>query len=258
MATADERRLIAGALWDARRDRATIAPPSARFAGFDLEDGYAVGAALYERRVHAGERRVGLKIGFTNTAVWETYGLREPICAAIYDGTVRYAGDARTEIAVDTTPFVAPAIEPEVVVGLVPDGVSWWALGFEIVHCHFPGWRMTPADALADSGLHGMLVVGGRIPLAPGSSALRTAFGIELHRNDALYERATSAAVLGGPLDVLERASAICARTGILAPPQPGEIVTTGSLTSAPRIEPGETWTVRADNDAPALRITVR
>ena len=47
-------------------------------------------------------------------------------------------------------------------------------------------------------------------------------------------------------------------RLQLLVETDTGEIVTTGSLTSAPRITPGETWTVHADNGAPPLRIAVR
>ncbi|GAC1583615.1 MAG: hypothetical protein NVS3B28_03350 [Candidatus Velthaea sp.] len=258
MATRDEQRTIADALWEARRDRAAIVPPSVRFAHFDLADAYAVGAELHARRTLAGERRAGLKIGFTNTAVWAALGLGEPICAAIYDRTVRHAVNGADEIVLEMRPFVAPALEPEIVLGLGPDGVQWWALGFEIVDCHYPDWRMKPADALADYGLHGELVVGTHVPLAPGGAALSTPFPIELLLNGASYETATTAAVLGGPLDALERATSICKRSGILAPPQPGEVVTTGSLTSAPRIAPGEAWTVRAQGHAPPLAIVVR
>lgn len=256
MASSAERLLIAAELWKARRDRTTIRPPSTRF-DFNLDDGYAVSANVYARRIEAGARRAGLKIGFTNTAVWASLGLGEPICAVVYDTSVRDA-DARTETVVDIAPFVAPKIEPEIVLGIASNGVAWWALGFEIVDCHYPAWTMTPADALADGGVHGALVIGARIPLATDAHALRSPFRIELERNDRSYEASTTSAVLGGPLQALERATAICANGGILISPQPGDVVTTGSLTSAPLVAVGETWTVRAERDAPPLRIRVR
>jgi 2-keto-4-pentenoate hydratase len=249
---------IADVLWDARRECTTVVPPSARFATFDLADGYAVGAQLQARRLDAGDRRAGLKVGFTNMAVWTKFGLAEPICAAVYDSTVRHVSAADREISVDTSRLVVPAIEPEIVLGIGEHGPDWWALGFEIVHCHYKDWHMTPADALADGGLHGALVIGRRIPFVRERHALGAPFEIELLRNGVHYEGATTDAVLGGPLHVLDRANEICARTPELAALQPGDVVTTGSLTSAPRIAPGERWTVRADNDAPPLEILVR
>lgn len=258
MATTQERTLIAAELWNARQNRSSIEPPSSRVIGFDLEDGYAVGAELYARRVALGERRAGLKIGFTNTSVWTTLGLAEPICAVVYDGSVRYASDVAGEIVVDTRPLVAPAIEPEIVVGIDNDGLSWWALGFEIVHCHYPDWKLKPADAIADCGLHAELIVGTKMALRSGAQALDSPFGIELFRNGVSYERGTTAAVLGGPLLALERAKEIVAREAALEPLRAGDVVTTGSITSAPRVTAGETWTVRADNGAPSLEIVFR
>jgi 2-oxo-3-hexenedioate decarboxylase len=38
--------------------------------------------------------------------------------------------------------------------------VRWIAAGFEVVHCHFQDWHFTLADATADFGLHGALVIG--------------------------------------------------------------------------------------------------
>ena len=258
MASTEERTIIAAALWEARRACTTIAPPSANVAHFDLDDGYAVGAELYARRVAEGERRAGVKIGFTNTAVWTALGLEEPICAPVYDSTLRYAVDSLGEIVIDTTRLVAPKIEPEIVVGIGPDGLLWWALGFEIVHCHYPEWKVTPAEALADSGLHGALIVGVPVPLSSGSQTLRSPFEVELYRDGVLYESGSTASVLGGPLIALDKAMEVCARENVLEPPRTGDVVTTGTITAAPRIAPGETWSVRSHNGAPPLEIVVR
>jgi 2-keto-4-pentenoate hydratase len=258
MATGQERKKFADELWKVRRRHGTLAPPSTRFAQFDLADGYAVGFVLSAQRMRSGDRRVGLKLGFTNTAVWEILGLAEPICAPVYDGSVRHTGDSQGDVFVDTRDFVAPAIEPEIVLGIGAGGVTWWALGLEIVHCHYPDWHMTPADALADGALHGALIVGVHVPLRPDSQTFRTPFAVELLRDGQLYEKSTTEAVLGGPLRALERAAAICAGVPEVAPPQAGELVTTGSLTSAPRILAGQSWTVRAEKDSPALTIIAR
>lgn len=177
-----------------------------------------------------------MKIGFTNTAVWDALGLADPICAPMYEGTVREVRDGVIDIAA----FVAPAIEPEVVVGIGEHGIAWWALGFEVVQCHYHDWQMTPADAIADYGLHAVLIVGERLLIADrGDPAAIPAFDVELLRNGDVYERGSTSAVLGGPLRALERAFAINREFGSDAPaPQPGEVVTTGSLTSAPRVLP--------------------
>ena len=72
----------------------------------------------------------------------------------------------------DLTSLVQPRIETEVVFCLrddlpatddartVLEHTAWVAAGFEIVQCHFEGWRFAAADCTAAFGLHGALVVG--------------------------------------------------------------------------------------------------
>lgn len=247
---------IAEALWTARASSGTTVPPSVRSdAPFTLADGYRVAAVLHARRLAAGERRVGVKIGFTNTSVWTSLGLADPICAPLYDDTVRYGAHE-----IDVAPFVEPLIEPEIVVGIAGDGVAWWALGFEIVQCHYPGWQLTPADAIADYGLHAVLVVGERRPVRDPRPAALPAFAVELLRDGEVAERGGTSAVLGSPGDALARAFTITGALPHLPPPQPGEIVTTGSMTAAPRIAAGQTWTLRVTKgaDVPPLSIVLR
>lgn len=253
MTTGHDTGAIAEALWTARRSSGTTVPPSERATFFTLEDGYEVAAVLHERRIAAGERRAGIKIGFTNTDVWTSLGLANPICAPLYDDSVR---EGAREI--DSSGLVAPRIEPEIVVGIAEDGIAWWALGFEIVQCHYPDWHLTPADAIADYGLHALLVVGERRPMRDSRPLAIPAFEVELLCDGEVRERGGTSAVLGGTHEALARAYAITGTLAHLPPPRPGEIVTTGSMTAAPRIVAGETWTLRAAADVPPLSITLR
>src|SRR5437879_3756518 len=159
---------VARDLATARRERRTVPPPSRRKTGFSVDDGYAVGRVLHQKFVDSGWVPIGLKLGFTNQAIWSQIGLNRPFWAPIYDRTVTDT----TEVFLEE--LVAPRIEPEIVLGFradVPAGASsdevsaavdWAALGFEIVQCHYPDWQMEPGDAVADAGLHGVLVVGKR------------------------------------------------------------------------------------------------
>ncbi|GAC1403610.1 MAG: fumarylacetoacetate hydrolase family protein [Candidatus Velthaea sp.] len=250
MATNAERAAIADALWSAWEARTTTAPPSGRIADFTLQDGYAVAAELDARRRQAGDTRAGVKIGFTNTAVWASAGLTDPICGVMYERTIV---DAATLVggAVALASLIAPKIEPEIVLGIGAEGVEWWALGFEIVDCHYPDWRMTPADAVADGGVHALLIVGER------HTNELPQFAIELRRDEQLYERGATSAVLGGPLRALDRLIAITSASSDLSAPRAGEIVTTGSLTSAPSIAPAQRWELRSV-DGPAASLTIR
>ena len=52
-----------------------VAPSTRRFPGFGLEDAYRVIEDVRSRWEARGERVVGRKIGFTNSAAWAGYGM---------------------------------------------------------------------------------------------------------------------------------------------------------------------------------------
>ena len=66
-----------------------IAPFSARWPDFGLEDAYKVAAAVRARREARGERPIGRKIGFTNRTIWAEYNVYAPMWDYVYDTTVR-------------------------------------------------------------------------------------------------------------------------------------------------------------------------
>ena len=70
---------IAAEICEALAERRQIAPLHERLADFTLADAYAVAAALRRFREAGGERHVGRKIGFTNSAIWDEYGVHAPI-----------------------------------------------------------------------------------------------------------------------------------------------------------------------------------
>ena len=50
-------------------------------------------AALHQRRLGAGWKPLGRKIGFTNRSIWPRYGVFEPIWGMVYDRTLSFALD---------------------------------------------------------------------------------------------------------------------------------------------------------------------
>jgi 2-keto-4-pentenoate hydratase len=237
----------------ARRSKSALAPPSHQLPGFSIEDGYAVARRLHELRLAAGSRVAGVKLGFTNRAVWEALGLTDPFWSPVYDDTVTTGRDVSLE------DFVAPRIEAEIVLGFssrLPRNASieaicaatgWAAPGFEIVQCHYPDWVMAPADAIADAGLHGVLVVGERQPGPFDPDALASTT-VELMRGDVAVARGTGSAVLGGPAEAVGWLLRLPGMEGLPA----GSIVTTGTLTGAHPVVAGETW--RSDCAGPSVR----
>jgi 2-keto-4-pentenoate hydratase len=228
----------------ARRHHHMLVPPSRRFPKFSDDDGYAVGQLIHQDLVNAGWSPIGFKLGFTNQAIWGQLGLNRPFWAHIYDRTVTESRD------VSLNGFLAPRIEPEIVVGIVSDvhadassdevsaAIGWAALGFEIVQCHFPHWEMRPADAIADAGLHGALVVGDRHPLTATTARGLSDVEVTLLRAGEIVARGRGSAALGGPVDAVVWLLSLPGVRGL----QSGAIVTTGTLTAAFPVASGEMW----------------
>jgi 2-oxo-3-hexenedioate decarboxylase len=231
-----------------------ITPFSGRRAEFDRDAAYAVAERIHGHRVAKGARPIGRKIGFSNRTIWPRYGVYEPIWAHVYDTTTTIAASRWVQ---GVGAFTEPRIEPEIVVhfGRTPESaeahailecVDWLALGFEIVQSHYPGWRFEAADTIADSGLHGALIVGPRLPVHERGTALVEAIAsvaVELYHGPDLRERGSGSNVLESPLNAVAHLMSVLSTQPWAPRLVAGELVTTGTLTDAWPIVPGETWT---------------
>ena len=229
-----------------------------RFPDIDLRTAYQIQSRIHDRRLEEGWAPVGRKLGFTNENIWGTYGVESPIWAHIYDHTVSFT-EGRVSVF-DLSKTLEPRIEPEIVIALksplehedssdaIVNKVEWWALGFEIVHSRLANWKFTAEDVVADMGLHTALIIGEKLPIPAIRDHLRTSFEeieIELLRGSQVKARGVGANALGGA----HRATRFLLENlgsdsrGLF--PTEDEIICTGTVTDAFRVQTGETWSVR-------------
>jgi 2-oxo-3-hexenedioate decarboxylase len=235
-----------------------IEPFTAGFENFSNTEAYAVANLIHEMRVNEGALPMGRKIGFTNPNIWPTYGVYEPIWGHVYDTTLIKASGP--EVACKIGRFAEPRIEPEVVVHFrsAPPAtddlteilacIDWIAHGIEIVQSHFSGWKFQAADTIADSGLHGALIVGEPRQvneLAPTLMTDLERFTVTLSCNGDVREQGKGSNALGGPLQAVAHLISTIAKQPHPSPLQAGELVTTGTLTAAFPIEASQTWTTQ-------------
>jgi len=249
----------------------------------DLARAESLQAGITIARLARGDRPVGYKIGFTNRAIWPLYGVYHPIWAPVWNATVVAAAEPPEGCAAaGATPavarvvaarFVEPRLEPEIVVGLrdtpavdTPEEVfaaaEWVANGFEIVQSPFPGWRFSAAEAFAAQGLHGALILGPRRPVsslgdAPAQALARlAALEVELYCDGRLVERGRGANALDGPMHAVAHLAHEMRLRGRSI--ERGALITTGTLTDAQPLEPGQRWESRLSGlELPGLSLDV-
>lgn len=232
-----------------------VAPFSARYADLSPEDGYRAAARLHAERVARGWTPAGRKIGFTNRTLWKRYGVYEPLWGMVYDQTLVFSKSNRARVALGG--LAQPRIEPEICFRLAraptpgtrdPQAllasIEWVAHAIEIVQCHHPDWRVKIADCTADNGLHGRLVVGTPVPVGdlPDLADRLPALEVTLRCADRVIDHGIGANVLDSPLNALAFLIELLAKQPEAPPLAAGEIISTGVLTDAHPVAPGETW----------------
>ncbi|MDQ6433328.1 hydratase [Mesorhizobium sp. LHD-90] len=246
-------------------------PISSSWPGFDLPEAYEVAALIADLRRARGETTVGRKIGFTNRAVWQGYGISGPIWAYMFDTTVHELAQVGWTFSLNGLP--EPRIEPEIVLHLAskPESgmseeelvecVDWVAHAFEIVFSIFPGWNFSAADAAAAFGVHAALLLGDRHRIdGHPEHRLRVLsdLAVDLIGGHGIRVHGQGSNVLGGPVKALQFLVSELARFPKCEPVGAGELVTTGTLTQAMSVRPGEQWsTILANTDLAGLRLTL-
>ena len=259
---------LARALQEAQETGSFVEPPSISLS-LGLDDAYRIGAEAARRRLQQGWSFGGWKVGFTNREIWSRWGLDRPIVAPVYRETIFHA-PLRTPAHVPLGTRAAPRIEVEAVFGFaapLTGSPDWVALGAELVDCHYEGWRLHPADAVADFGLHAGLVVGPSVPMTgdegwrsnPADALRRMA--VSLSANGERLAEGTGEAVLGSPMNVLRELGGSSAAGSGLAPrmaaygfpapptqaPHPRYLVSTGTLTPLVEAHVGTRYEVASD-----------
>jgi 2-oxo-3-hexenedioate decarboxylase len=238
---------------------------------YSLADAYAIADEIRGLRLARGERPLGYKIGFTNRGIWDRYGVHAPIWGPVWDTTVEFVSGQQASVSL--APFVQPRLEPEIMFGFarapragmseaeLAGCIEWVAHGYEIVHTHFEGWRFRHTDTVADFALHGRLFVGKQVKMSEFADAPRelASVHVALHRDDEVIDEGDSSIVLDGPLSALriwvDAMAAQPQRWPIVA----GDIVTTGTITDAAPMLPGQRFqTQLSDSRLPGIALHAR
>ena len=240
-----ERQAIADELAVAHEERSVIPLLTARHPDMTIEDSYAVQALWAERRIAAGRRVVGHKIGLTSKAMQQATGITEPDYGVILDDQVFDSGatldfDAYSNVRVEVElAFVLgrPLQGPHCTIFEVLDATDHIVPALEVLNSHIELDGRTIVDTIADNAALGAMVLGGT-PVRPDAIDPRWVSAL-LYRNQTIEESGVAGAVLGHPaLGVAWLAGKLAQHGGSLAA---GEIILSGSFTRPMWVERGDT-----------------
>lgn len=231
-------------LYTALTTREVLDPLTSRHPEITLSDAYHVQQRLMARRLEAGEKVVGKKIGVTSKAVMTMLDVHQPDFGWLTDGMVYNEGEA---IPVDR--LIQPRAEGEIAFILKKDlmGPGVTAADvlaategvmacFEIVDSRIRDWKIRIQDTVADNASCGVMVLGDRI-VDPREVDLSTC-GMVLEKNGDIVGTGAGAAALGHPCNAVAWLANTLGRLGIGL--KAGEIVLSGSLAALIPVQAGD------------------
>jgi 2-oxopent-4-enoate/cis-2-oxohex-4-enoate hydratase len=223
------------ALFDALRGCRTLAPLTDREADITVEDAYRISQRFLQRRLDAGERVVGKKIGVTSKAVQDMLGVFQPDFGFLTD-VMECPDGASIPIAGH---LIQPRAEGEIAFRLrkdlqgpgvteadVLDATATITPCFEIVDSRIDDWKIRIQDTVADNASCGVYVFG-RNEVDPRDYDL-PALKMTIYKNGEYLAEGLGAAVQGNPLTAVAWLANTLGEFGI--PFKAGEVILSGSL----------------------------
>ncbi|WP_433622681.1 2-keto-4-pentenoate hydratase [Nocardia sp. CA-120079] len=236
-------RAAAARLSGATTTGVPIAPVRDLIGPDDVELAYAVQRIGVQRRVAAGAKLVGRKIGLTSPAVQQQLGVDQPDFGVLFEDM----NVTETPVA-QRPPLLQPKIEAELAFVLCADlddeqldaisvrgAVDYAVAALEIVDSRIADWDISFADTVADNASSGWFVLGTE-RLSPAEFEPRE-IAMNMAIDGEIVSTGTGSACLGDPLNAL----AWLARTArdFGDPLRAGEIVLSGALGPMVALRPG-------------------
>ena len=220
-------------LYQSLLSRQAVTPLTDREPEITIDDAYQIQLRMIQRRLDAGERVVGKKIGVTSKVVMDMLKVNQPDFGQLLSGMVFNEGQP-----LSMSQFIAPKAEAEVAFVLSRDlmGPGVTAADvlratdcvmpcFEIVDSRIKDWKIKIQDTVADNASCGVLTLGG-VRRRPRQLDLALA-GMVLEKNGEVISTSTGASVQGSPVNAVAWLANTLGRLGIGL--KAGDIILSGS-----------------------------
>lgn len=194
----------------AEQTKQAIKPLTETYSDITSEDAYRIQLAQLDIKKSEGAVVKGLKIGLTSKAMQEMLNVHTPDYGFVLDTMIYGEHD---EISVEQ--FLQPKVEfeiafffnkqlagPNVTVQDVIDATEYIVPSVEIIDSRIEDWTIKFEDTVADNGSSAGAIFGAKhTPLSEIEDI--TSIKMKVTKNGEFLDEATSAAVLGNPLNAI-------------------------------------------------------
>lgn len=235
-------------LFDAEKGHYQIEMLTASNPDMSVEDAYAIQLENVSKKVAAGEKVIGMKIGLTSKAMQNLLHVNEPDYGHLTDKMLVIEGDfcpidelnqpkVEGELAFC---LKKPLRGPGVTIADVYNATDWVVPAIEIVDSRIKDWKITLLDTIADNGSSARFILGGR--MTPIGNVDMRLTGMTLEKNGELVNSGTCAEVWGNPAAAVAWLANKLSTFNIEL--REGNIVMAGALTAALPAAKNDSFTV--------------
>jgi 2-oxo-hept-3-ene-1,7-dioate hydratase len=238
------RQQAADILMTAARERKQAVQLSKTWPDITMEDAYAISTEVANRRIAAGAKLIGHKVGLTSKAMQRSSQIDEPDYGHLLDdmmvadgARVAHENYCRPRVEIELAFVLGGSLKgPGVGLPDVLRATEYVVPAIEIVDARVQDPRKI-FDTVADNGAAAGIVIGGR-PVRPMDVDLRWVAGI-MYCNSEIEETGVAGGVLGHPaLGVAWLANKL-GQHGVTL--EPGHLVLAGSFTRVVFAKKGDT-----------------
>lgn len=236
-------------LYEALVSRTPVKPLTERFDDISIADAYHISLRMNERRIEAGEKIIGKKIGVTSKAVQNMLNVHQPDFGYLTD---KMAFSQGQEMPISDQ-LISPKAEGEIAFVLKKDLVGPGITNadvlaatdfvipcFEVVDSRIEDWKIKIQDTVADNASCGLFILGDTA-ISPLDIDLTTC-GMVVEKNGETISTGAGAAALGSPVNCVTWLANTLGELGV--PLKAGEVILSGSLVPLEPVKAGDFMSV--------------
>lgn len=241
------RQKLASDLEEAEKSCVPINPISKDYPELEIRDAYKIQMINVEKRLSAGYKITGKKIGLTSFAMQQLIGVDQPDYGHLFDFM-----EVKNN-TLERKKLLSPKVEgeiafvlkkdlqgPNVTVEDVMEATDYVVASIEVVDSRIKDWKIGIVDTISDNASSAMYVLGDK-RADPRSLDLKTV-SMDLYKNGHKVCSGVGADVLGDPAVSVAWLINKLWEYGVVL--KKGEVVLSGSLTSALPADAGDEFNV--------------